>query len=116
MKIDIQVTGIEPLEKKLSKLNAFRLEAVIVKNTTQLYNYMKPHTPRDKGWLMNNFFAEPKTGIVGYTPEYAPHVEYGHRTINGGYVPGQYFLKKGVDMQREIYKLDLINAIKKEGG
>lgn len=116
MKIDIKVTGIESLEKKLSKLNTFRFEAVIIKNTTQLYNYMKPNTPRDTGWLMNNFYAEPKEGIVGYTPEYAPHVEYGHRTINGGYVPGQYFLKKGVDTQREIYKRDLINAIKKDGG
>lgn len=116
MKVNVKLTGIEPLEKKLNQLNTFRLDAVIIKNTTQLYNYMKSNTPRDTGWLMNNLFAEPKEGLVGYTPEYAPHVEYGHRTVNGGYVPGQHFLQKGVDMQREIYRHDLLNAIKKEGG
>lgn len=115
MKIDIQVTGIEPLERVLGKLNAFRLEKVIRDNTTQLWNHMKSHTPRDTGWLMNNLHAQPNDGIVGYTPEYAPHVEYGHRTVNGGYVPGQYFLKDGVDMQREVYRHDLLNAIKEEG-
>lgn len=116
MKIDVQVTGTDPLEKKLQELNSFRLEAVIIKNTTDLWNYMKPHTPRKTGQLMNHLFAQPKEGLVGYTPEYAPHVEYGHRTVYGGYVQGQHFLHDGVNRQREIYKRDLLNAIKKEGG
>lgn len=49
---------------------------------------------------------------VGYLMDYAPHVEYGHRTVNGGYVPGQYYLKRNVDTQRPIYKQDLKNKLK----
>ena len=41
------------------------------------------------------------------------HVEYGHRTKGGGFVPGQHFLKDNVDMQAPIYKEDLIDAIRK---
>ncbi len=49
---------------------------------------------------------------MGYLMDYAPHVEYGHRTVNGGYVPGQYYLKRNVDTQRPIYKQDLKNKLK----
>lgn len=49
---------------------------------------------------------------MGYLMDYAPHVEYGHRTRNGGYVPGQYYLKRNVDTQRPIYKQDLKNKLK----
>ncbi len=54
--------------------------------------------------------------IVGYTKSYAPHVEYGHRKIGGGWVNGQFYLKKGVEHQRKIYKDTLLKQIKKEGG
>ena len=47
------------------------------------------------------------------TRSYAPHVEYGHRTVNGGYVQGQRFLKRNVDTQRPIFKQDLIDQLKK---
>jgi hypothetical protein len=67
-------------------------------------------TPVDKGELRISLGY---TGDeVGYTKDYGPHVEFGHRTKNGGWVPGQFFLKKNVDTQREIYKQDLINKIK----
>ncbi|MGL4282113.1 MAG: hypothetical protein ACRCSI_00220, partial [Eubacterium aggregans] len=64
-------------------------------------------------------------GEIGYTKEYAPHVEYGHHQIVGryvpaigkqikkGYVPGQHFLKKNVEAQRHIFRQDLIDNIKK---
>ena len=52
-------------------------------------------------------------GEVGYTKEYAPHVEYGHRTRNGGFVQGQHFLKNNVDAQMPIYYKDLKEALKK---
>lgn len=45
---------------------------------------------------------------VGYLMDYAPHVEYGHRTRNGGYVPGQYYLKRNVDTQRPISRASKI--------
>lgn len=116
MKIDITLTGVEKLEKKLKTLNALRFDSVVKKNTVNLFNYMKSgRTPVDTGELRQSLSHDGKE-TVGYTKEYAPHVEYGHRTVGGGWVPGQYYLKKGVDHQREIYRQDLIDAIKKEGG
>ncbi len=116
MKIGITLTGVERLEKKLKTLNALRFDAVVKKNTTQLFNYMKSgHTPVDTGELRQSLSHDGK-GTVGYTKEYAPHVEYGHRTVDGGWVSGQYYLKNGVAHQRDIYRQDLIDAIKKEGG
>lgn len=50
---------------------------------------------------------------IGYTSEYAPHVEYGHRTRNGGFVPGQKFLYHNLDIQRSAYAEYLKEAIKK---
>lgn len=116
MSIGITFLGVVQLEKKLKKLNALRFEAVVKKNTVQLFNYMKSgHTPVKTGEMRQSLQQDGK-GTVGYTKEYAPHVEFGHRTIGGGWVPGQFFLKQGVIHQREIYRADLINAIKKEGG
>lgn len=67
-------------------------------------------TPYDEGELR---ISMSYTGeAVGYTKDYGPHVEYGHRTLNGGFVPGQYFFKKNVDTQRQIYKQDLENKLK----
>ncbi len=40
---------------------------------------------------------------MGYVKDYGPHVEYGHRTKNGGFVPGQYYLKVNVDAERPLY-------------
>ena len=50
---------------------------------------------------------------MGYTRVYAPHVEYGHRTIDGGFVEGQRFLQRNVEIQQPIYHRDLLDAIKK---
>lgn len=117
----IKITGLEELEDRLIGLQRVRFDAVVTKNVTQLFNRAKSNarntvggTPVDTGEL-RKWITKNKDGIT-YTKEYAPHVEYGHRTRNGGYVPGQRFLRKNVEIQREIYEKDLLNAIKKEGG
>jgi hypothetical protein len=115
MKVDYTISGVDKLEKKLKRLNSIRFDAVAIKSATQLFNRMKDGgTPVESGELRQSLILQ--KDIIGYTKDYAPHVEYGHRTINGGWVEGQYFLKNGVDKQKPIYKQDLINAIKKEGG
>lgn len=57
--------------------------------------------------------------LFGYTKDYAPHVEHGHRQTIGRYVPainarlvksfvyGQYFLKNNVAKQEPIYIREL---------
>lgn len=44
----------------------------------------------------------------------APHVEYGHRTINNGWVHGQRFLQANVDEQRMIYFMDLQKELREK--
>ncbi len=115
MSIKLSISGIPELEKELDRLSSVRLEAVVRKQTTQMLNRARQPggTPVDTGELRKSSAASPAEGIMGYTAEYAPHVEYGHRTVSGGYVPGQRFLQANIEAQRPIYREDLINAIRK---
>lgn len=118
MSINIEFSGFQELESELNRLNSVRFDAVVKKQTAELLSRARATggTPVDTGELRNSLRADPSDGVMGYTAEYAPHVEYGHRTRNGGYVQGQRFLQHNVDTQRPIYKQDLINAIRKERG
>lgn len=119
----ITVSGIPELEAELDRLNAIRWEAVRKKQVTEMLNRARapggtpvsteetrPGGPHGELRLSLGSSGEE----VGYTKEYAPHVEYGHRTANGGYIQGQHFLQDNVEAQRPIYREDLIKAIKKE--
>ncbi|MBS6629033.1 MAG: HK97 gp10 family phage protein [Clostridiales bacterium] len=103
------------LEKKLLALSVIRLDAVLKKNITEIYNRAKSGgTPVDTGQLRQSASVSMEDYEMGYSAEYAPHVEYGHRTRGGGFVPGQYYLKKNVETQRPILIEDLQKAIEKE--
>lgn len=121
----ITVSGIPELEAELDRLNAIRWEAVRKKQVTEMLNRARapggtpvsteetrPGGPHGELRLSLGSSGEE----VGYTKEYAPHVEYGHRTANGGYIQGQHFLQDNVEAQRPIYREDLLKAIKKEKG
>lgn len=110
----ITVTGIPELEAELNRLNSIRWEAVRKKQLTEMLNRARAPggTPVDTGELRKSSGVSGEE--MGYTAEYAPHVEYGHRTVSGGYVTGQRYLQRNVDTQRPIYKQDLIDAIRKE--
>ena len=100
------------LAKELDRLSHLRFEAVVLKNMTQIYNRGKSGgTPVDTGELRISLTQTGDT--VGYTKDYAPHVEYGHRTRGGGYVQGQHFLKKNVDTQRPIFEEDLRRELRR---
>ena len=49
---------------------------------------------------------------VGYTKEYAPYVEFGHRTKGGRFVTGRAFLKQNADIQQKILVADVAKHIK----
>ena len=119
----IALEGVEELENRLNQLNSVRWEAVRKKQTAQMLNRARQSggTPvstektRPKGPHGERRQSSSSSGEeVGYTKEYGPHVEYGHRTVNGGFVPGQRFLQRNVETQRKIYKKDLLDAIRKE--
>lgn len=101
-----EVIDVDGLAKELDRLSHLRFEAVVLKNMTQIYSRGKGGgTPVYTGELRISLTQTGDT--VGYTKDYAPHVEYGHRTRGGGYVQGQHFLKKNVDAQRPIFEEDL---------
>ena len=104
---------ILPLEQELEHLNAIRWDAIREKQVTEMLNRARASggTPVDTGELRESSVASGDE--MGYTVEYAPHVEYGHRTVNGGYVRGQRFLQANVEAQREIYREDVLKAIRK---
>lgn len=110
----LTLKGIENLQDELNRLGGIRLEAIQKKQLINLLDRARAPggTPVDTGELRESSVASGDE--MGYTVEYAPHVEYGHRTVNGGYVRGQRFLKNNADEQRGIYYRDLLTAIRKE--
>ena len=120
--IKVSIKGLEKLEAEIARMNNIRWEAVRKKQLTQILNRAR----QPGGTPVSTEETRPggphgelrqSSGVsedeMGYTKEYAPHVEYGHRTSDGGWVEGQHFLQNNVDIQRPIYRQDLINAIKK---
>ena len=74
--IKLNSSDIAKLEKELERLSAIRFDAVLKKNLTQILNTARSDgTPVDSGELRKSSSME--GGEVGYTNEYAPHVEYG---------------------------------------
>ena len=121
--VSVSVSGTKDLEQKLQRMNQIRFDAVVEKQAVQMvdratasHNPSQGGTPYDTGEMLQSM-QRAGNGIsaeVGYTKEYAPHVEYGHRTKNGNWIPGQHFLQKNVDIQRPIFQRDLAEAIEKE--
>ena len=129
--ISVSVKGVDKLEKKLQKMNSVRFDAVVqlqanemVDRATASHNPSLGGTPYSTeetrpggphGELLEsvNMYGKGQDAEVGYREEYAPHVEFGHRTKDGGWVPGQHFLQNNADIQRPIYREDLIKAIRK---
>ena len=107
------------LEQLLDASDTTELEAVVLKNATQMLTkarqgYTPISTEKTRpggphGELMKSSMIQGGwlTWEMGYTKEYAPHVEYGHRTRNGGWVPGQFFLKRLVDEQEGEFTKDI---------
>lgn len=118
MSINITIAGIPELEAELNRLNSIRWEAIRKKQVVEMLNRARAPggTPVDTGEMRDSSGADLNDEVMGYTTSYAPHVEHGHRIRSGGYVEGQRFLKRNVDIQRPIYREDLIKGIRKEGG
>lgn len=104
--------GVDELSRKLMTKSQTDFAEVGRKNIRDIYSRSQKAggTPVDSNELRMS--AKYRDDEMGYSAEHAPHVEYGHRTRSGSFVPGQYYLKKNVDTQRPIYKQDLIDKLK----
>ena len=109
------VSGEDDIKKALKKIDPNVLRGIIKINMAEIYNRGKRRggTPVDTGELRQSLGISKQGGdiwVVGYTKEYAPHVEYGHRTVGGGYVKGQYFLRNNVNAQQRQLVSDIKQA------
>lgn len=108
----ISIYGTKALETKLIRKSQTDFTAVSNQNMRAIYaRAAKPGgTPVDSNELRRSLRY--RDGEVGYGAQHAPHVEYGHRLVTGGYVQGQYYLKRNVDTQRPVYKQDLRDKLR----
>ena len=111
MKIEVKID--RRLTAALDGLSQVRLDAVKRKQATEMLNRARAPggTPFDTGELRASSGADGES--MGYTKEYAGHVEYGHRTVKGGYVEGQRYLQRNADTQGPIYKADVEDQLKR---
>lgn len=110
----IVITDVDGLGDKLATLANFGKVAdrLVKRQATEMYNRGKSDggTPVDTGELMGSL-TQSGGDEVGYSKEYAPHVEFGHRTVGGGYVEGQHYLEANVKAQEPIYKRQLLKLL-----
>ena len=106
------------LGRALERISVKKYNLVVNDNLRQMFNRAKGSgiggTPVDTGELrqsVNITMSGAEEGEIGYTKSYGPHVEFGHRTRGGGFVPGQRFLKANADAQSETFTQDLLKAI-----
>lgn len=110
--MSIEWVGVEDLSQKLIAKSQADFMEVGKKNIRDIYTRSQKAggTPVDSNELRMS--AKYRDDEFGYSAEHGPHVEYGHVTRGGSYVPGQYYLKRNVDAQRPIYKEDLRTKLK----
>ena len=122
----LKFTDHDGLAEKLRRMSSVRFDAVCEKSMVQVYQRgmaeggtpvsteeTRPGGPHGELRASLGKSGRGANSVVGYAKAYAPHVEYGHRTVNGGFVQGQYFLRSNVDKQRPILKSDLVKQIER---
>lgn len=125
----VELLGDKELAEALKKGSELRFDSVCLKQLTDMESRAQITTPYKSGELVKSTrIIPPDKGIggeFGYTKEYAPHVEYGHRQnvgqfvaaigkrLKASYIPGQHFLLNNVNTQKPIFRQDLLNELKK---
>lgn len=116
MKLELRTEGFEELKSTISGMSAVEWEGLKALQGAQLLNRSRVITPVKSGELRlsANFDG---VDTFGYTKEYAPHVEYGHRVVRGGrqvgYAEGRHFLEENVRIQEPIYTQDVMAWLKR---
>jgi len=109
--------GSEALEKALTVDAGASLGAVVRDTLTSMYNRSKTSNPDMGGTPFITGELQASIAVtedrVMYVKEYAPHVEYGHRTKSGSVVPGRRYLQRNVDIEKPLYIARLNQAMAK---
>lgn len=112
--------GIEDLAETLKEKSETDYKRVERKNILEMRNRAVSSsspasggTPVDTSELRLSASVGGDGSVFGYTKDYAPHVEYGHRLVSGGYVAGQHYLRTNVNIQQSIFRQDLLTEMRK---
>ena len=99
----------------LNDIQELDWHGIVRKSLRQMYNRGKQGgvggTPVRTGELRQSMGYSGDE--IGYTKEYAPWVEFGHRTKSGKFVTGRAFLKANMDRQQKILVADVRKHIQK---
>lgn len=118
--INYAIIDKDGLKNAIKRLSSFQFTSIANKSLTEMFNRAAQDTPVDTGELRLSRAvtkvqgSDVFEGEFGYSKEYAPHVEYGHRTRSGGFVQGQKFLARIVEAQQPIFERDIFSALRKE--
>lgn len=122
----VTINGLPALEKKLRDMDQIAWGSVVDKNLKEIFNRgaRPPGTPVRTNELVKSrriSRVDGNRGVLegsfGYKKEYGPHVEFGHRIVRKGkeygFVVGNKYLYNNVKKQRQIYRKDMLEALRK---
>lgn len=119
--VKVDVEGIEDVVARLDRVLEYKsvLRSCVVKSLAEMKNRSKSLTPVGKTrQLRDSAFSRVISsfeGEFGYTKEYAPYVEFGHRIkIHGknvGFQPANPYLEPNAKAQQPIFQSDCQEAI-----
>ncbi len=109
--VKIDDSELQEMMRKLEGISEVDYKDAVKLTATSIYNRgQSGGTPVRTGELRQSMGTTDDEG--GYTKDYAPHVEYGHRTRNGGYVEGQHYLQNNVNAEEPEFKNRIKNILK----
>lgn len=120
---DIILDGFDEFEKQLTKIieqtYPKEFEQMVIQIATDLQIAVQDATPVDTSHLQENWFVGDlvKRGNEYYIEvynnvEYAEPVEYGHRTVDDGFVEGAHMMELSVELlklQLPVYLKDWLS-------
>ena len=118
----IKFSSLELFNEKLEAIENNGPETVnnfIAQEAEAVMDRVKDNTPVRKvngGRLLGGWHRTDAVGgkcQIYNNVEYAPHVEYGHRTRNGGFVKGRKMLHKGLFYSSKAFEADCAAIYKK---
>lgn len=121
----ITIEGCEELDAALLGASEVRFEVAVKMAARNIYNRAmqggtpvstertRPGGPHGELRQSTTIDVQCDKAEVGYTKDYAPHVEFGHRTRGGGYVAGQHYLQRNVDQEKDSFKKLLTEQLRK---
>lgn len=97
----VKVTGVDEVIARIKNLEDIEshVKPIVNKSLADMYNRAENLTPYLTGELLGSRFIKMNglEGWFGYSKEYAPFVEYGHRIVihgkNVGFRPANPYLK-----------------------